>query len=228
MGFLGQHLRLDGIRDAVRQGGLRALGITTTGYHSARLTFVEGQPDAPLWNKSRRLALGLKSDCLTFSHRPPSRLYFPVTLPVGLGVPYFGDGRDTAGDTAEPCHTIGADRLLAIGVRCQESADDLMRSEWNQDADLSASFRIPPLSQIFGTLMNAIFLDHLDADLEHLMHRCVCSRTPKLAALVDDVPDSIEPWPPDPCVLLRRCKSRPPQTCDSRNKHRLNIAPFDI
>lgn len=194
--FLGQHLRLDGIRDAVRQGGLRALGITTTGYHSGRaFTFVEGQPDAPLWNKSRRLALRAEIGLPHILASAAIPVVFPpVTLPVGLGSAYFGDGAMRLVTPLSPAIRLGADRLLAIGVRCQESADSLMRSEWNQDADLSASFRMPPLSQIFGTLMNAIFLDHLDADLEHLMRmNAFVVEHQKLAALVDDVPDSIEP-----------------------------------
>jgi NTE family protein len=63
---------------------------------------------------------------------------------------------------------LGAERLLAIGVRCQESANSLLRSELSFNEDFASDIKRPPLSQIVGTLMNAIFLDHLDADLDHL------------------------------------------------------------
>lgn len=194
--FLGQHLRLDGIRDAVRQGSLRALGITATGYHSGRaFTFVEGQPDVPLWNKSRRLALRAE---ITLPHILASAaipvVFPPVSLPTGRSTAYFGDGAMRLVTPLSPAIRLGAERLLAVGVRCQESADSLMRSEWSLEEDLVSEFQEPPLSQICGTLMNAIFLDHLDADLEHLqrMNAFVVEHQ-KLAALVNDLPESIEP-----------------------------------
>ena len=54
-GFLSQSLQLDGIRRAVRDGGLYALAITATGYHSGRaFTFIEGKPDHEYLFKSQK------------------------------------------------------------------------------------------------------------------------------------------------------------------------------
>lgn len=189
--FLNQHLKLDGIRRAVREGNLYALGITATGYHSGRaFTFIEGKPGHPLWNKSRRIALpaeiGLKH--ILASAAIPI-VFPPVDLPTGNGTAYFGDGAMRLVTPLSPAIRLGAERLLAVGVRCQESADSLLRSEWASDDDFSSDLKRPPLSQICGTLMNAIFLDHLDADLDHLkrMNSFVAEHE-KLAALVDTPP----------------------------------------
>jgi NTE family protein len=168
--FLGKHLTLDGIRSSVRHGELYAFGVTATGYHSGRaFTFVEGKDGHPLWNKSRRVALRTE---MTLSHILASAaipiVFPPVELPINGGPAYFGDGAMRLTTPLSPAIRLGANRLLAIGVRCQESADSLLRSELSDGDDFVTDLKRPPLSQICGTLMNAIFLDHLDADLDHL------------------------------------------------------------
>lgn len=191
--FLNQNLKLDGIRRAVKEGGLYALGITATGYHTGRaFTFVEGKPGHPLWSKSRRVALPAE---ITLPHVLASAaipiVFPPVELPAGATSAFFGDGAMRLVTPLSPAIRLGADRLLAVGVRCQESANSLLRSEWSQDADFAPNLKRPPLSQICGTLMNAIFLDHLDSDLDHLkrMNSFVAEHE-KLASLVDLVAES--------------------------------------
>lgn len=190
-GFLSQSLPLGGIRRAIRSGGLYALGITATGYHSGRaFTFIEGKPGHPLWNKSRRIALRAE---ITIPHILASAaipiVFPPVELPVGKSSAYFGDGAMRLVTPLSPAIRLGADRLLAVGVRCQESAHSLLRSEWSSDEDFASDLKRPPLSQICGTLMNAIFLDHLDADLDHLKRmNAFVTEHERLAALADTLP----------------------------------------
>ncbi|HVL01318.1 MAG TPA: patatin-like phospholipase family protein [Dongiaceae bacterium] len=195
-GFLNQHLSLQGIRRAVREGSLYALGITTTGYHSGRaFTFIEGKPGVPLWNKSRRVALRAE---ITIQHILASAaipiVFPPVELPTGQSTAYFGDGAMRLVTPLSPAIRLGAERLLAVGVRCQETAHSLLRSEWSSDEDFATELKRPPLSQICGTLMNAIFLDHLDADLDHLkrMNSFVAEHE-KLVALVNAPTGDAEP-----------------------------------
>lgn len=168
--FLRNHLPLDGIAGAIADGHLYALGVTATGYHSGRsFTFVQGREGHPLWNKSRRVALATP---LTLDHILASAaipiVFPPVPLTTVGATAWFGDGAMRLTTPLSPAIRLGAERLLAIGVRCQESADSLLRSELSVSEDYVADLQRPPLSQICGTLMNAIFLDHLDADLDHL------------------------------------------------------------
>lgn len=169
-GFLGNYLKLDGICKAVKEGDLYAFGVTATGYHSGRaFTFVEGKEGHPLWSKSRRVALRTE---MTLPHILASAaipiVFPPVELPLNGCTAFFGDGAMRLTTPLSPAIRLGASRLLAIGVRCQESADSLLRSELSMSEDFATELKRPPLSQICGTLMNAIFLDHLDADLDHL------------------------------------------------------------
>jgi NTE family protein len=62
--------------------------------------------------------------------------------------------------------------VLAVGVRSQRAAENLTREELATAEESGAADTIlppPPLAQICGVFLNAIFLDHLDADLDHLL-----------------------------------------------------------
>jgi NTE family protein len=169
--FLGAHMDFSGIADAVKRGQLYALAITATGYHSGKsFTFVQGAPGHPLWNKSRRVALTAQ---ITLEHVCASAaiplVFPPVALTVNGGTAYFGDGALRLVTPLSPAIRLGATRLLAIGVRCANVADDLLREELAASPVTAPEhMQRPPLSQILGVFMNAIFLDHLDADLDHL------------------------------------------------------------
>ena len=168
--FIENHFDGEGIDRAIQTGHLYAFGVTATGYHSGKaFTFIQGQLGHALWNKSRRVALRTH---LTAQHILASAaipiVFPPVPLKTGDSVAYFGDGAMRLTAPLSPAIRLGAERLFAIGVRCQESADSLLRSELSTHDDYVAQLQRPPLSQICGTLMNAIFLDHLDTDIEHL------------------------------------------------------------
>jgi NTE family protein len=171
--FLARHLPTAGIGQSIGRGDLYAVGITATGYHSGKaFTFVQGRPGHPLWNKSRRVALPtvLNIDHILASSSIPI-IFPPIALSAGGAKAYFGDGALRLVTPLSPAIRLGAERLFAIGVRCQESAHDLQRSELQMALPTESDtpqLRRPPLSQICGVFMNAIFLDHLDADLDHL------------------------------------------------------------
>lgn len=168
--FLKRHLPLEGITETIARGDLHALAITATGYHSGKaFTFIQGQAGHSLWNKSRRVALSttLNLDHILASSSIPL-VFPPVALAMSGSTAYFGDGALRLTTPLSPAIRLGAERLFAIGVRCQESADSLLRSELSSDEELVSRLKRPPLSQICGVFLNAIFLDHLDADLDHL------------------------------------------------------------
>jgi NTE family protein len=167
--FLTRSLPVNGIRDAIAQGHLYALAITATGYHSGRaFTFIEGREGHPTWQKSRRVAL---QATITPQHVCASAaipiVFQPVPLVAAGVTAYFGDGAMRLTTPLSPAIRLGADKLFAIGIRSQAAAGDLLRAEMAPSA-AGETLRRPPLSQICGVFLNAIFLDHLDADLEHL------------------------------------------------------------
>jgi len=171
--FMAAHLPMAGISEAIRAGHLYALAVSATSYHSGKsFTFIQGRKGHPLWIKSRRVALPVE---MTIEHICASAaipiVFPPVQVGSELGECWFGDGGMRLVTPFSPAIRLGADRIFAVGIRCQSSADALSRAELRTDEESHgglASITRPPLAQICGVFLNAIFLDHLDTDLDHL------------------------------------------------------------
>jgi len=169
-GFLSGALPLEGIGDAIQRGDVYALAITATSYHSGRsYTFIQGRAGHPMWQKSRRVSLrveiGLDHVCASAA----IPIVFPPVQLVCEGCPlWFGDGGLRLVNPISPAIRLGATRVLAVGVRSQTAAASLSRAEQLTGPESEQAIARPPLAQICGVFLNAIFLDHLDADIDHL------------------------------------------------------------
>lgn len=169
--FLSRHLNLAGIAEAIDDGHLFAVAIAATSYHSGRsFIFVQGRPGHPVWIKSRRVvrAVELSLDHVLASAAIP--LVFPPVPIRSAGTElYFGDGGLRQVTPLSPAIRLGAERVFAIGVRSQTAAQRLSSAELAPaPVDHVRRLPPPPLAQICGVFLNAIFLDHLDTDLDHL------------------------------------------------------------
>lgn len=172
-GFLTDRLPLDGIAESIRQGHLYAVAVSATSYHSGRsFTFVQGRAGHPVWSKSRRVVLPVE---ITLDHVLASAaipvVFPPVRVRSAAGDLYFGDGALRLVTPFSPAIRLGATRVLAVGVRSQRAAATLTREELATAEETGATGPVlppPPLAQICGVFLNAIFLDHLDTDLDHL------------------------------------------------------------
>ncbi|HVH17734.1 MAG TPA: patatin-like phospholipase family protein [Myxococcota bacterium] len=159
-----------GIADGIARGDVYAVAVTATSYHSGRsFTFVQGRAGHPIWQKSRRVVLPVR---ITHRHILASGaipiVFPPVQIASSQGELWFGDGGLRLVTPLSPAIRLGATHLLAIGVRSSRAADNLAREEASGDGPSSLRLFSPPLAQVCGVFMNAIFLDHLDADLDHL------------------------------------------------------------
>ncbi|MES1924248.1 patatin-like phospholipase family protein [Salinisphaera sp. T31B1] len=172
--LLERELPMAGVARAIAAGRLHALAITAAGYHSGKsYTFIQGVRGHALWRKSRRIALAATLEAAHVCASSAIPLVFaPVALSTGSTVAWFGDGAMRLTNPLSPAIRLGADRLLAIGIRCHRTADDLTDRELATaapDLDSLGLPRRPPLAQICGVFLNALFLDHLDADIDHLL-----------------------------------------------------------
>jgi len=171
--FLARQLPFDGIADAIRDGHLYAVAVLATSYHSGRsFTFVQGRPGHPVWVKSRRVVLPVH---LTVDHVCASAaipiVFPPVALSSSVGDVYFGDGALRLVTPFSPAIRLGATHVFGIGIRSQRAADSLWQEELgvgSATGEHGQGILSPPMAQICGVFLNAIFLDHLDSDLDHL------------------------------------------------------------
>jgi NTE family protein len=172
-----------GIAAAIRRGELYAVAISATSYHSGRsYTFVQGRSGHPVWQKSRRVVLPI---AITHQHILASSaipiVFPPVQIASAGGELWFGDGGLRLVAPMSPAIRLGSTHLLAVGVRSPQAADSLAMDEAGSSPFGSArNLLSPPLAQVCGVFMNAIFLDHLDADLDHLrrMNELVAAQGP--------------------------------------------------
>jgi NTE family protein len=158
--FLAKHLDCAQIEANIKRGYLYALAISATNYNSGKsYLFIQGKKGHPMWNRSRRVTLATK---ITVDHVCASAaiplVFRPVKLETAMGTAFFGDGCIRLQQPLSPVVRLGAQRIVAIGVRGE-------RLEHQEEA---ADHRDPSLAQIMGVLFNVMFLDHLAADIEHL------------------------------------------------------------
>ena len=172
--FLSASLHLEGIKQAIASGELFAAAVSATSYHSGRsFTFVQGRSGHPIWTRARRVTVctELAPEHVCASAAIPI-LFPPVRVRTSSASEcYFGDGALRLVSPLSPAIRLGATRILSIGVRCASAAAALQQAEvatgepHPESGDEPAS---PPIAQICGVFLNALFLDHLDSDLDHL------------------------------------------------------------
>lgn len=189
--FLGERLSLTRAREHIASGRLRGLAVTATNYVSGTaISFFDGAPEIQPWTRSTRL--GVRTD-LRLDHVLGSAAIPVFFAPVAIdGVP-FGDGCVRMTAPTSPAIHLGADKLIAIGIRYRRTDEQTVHL--NQSVQAA---RVS-LADIAGVLLNAVFLDSLEADLE-LLERI--NQTLSFVS-ADDHPRMPEQLRPIPALALR-------------------------
>ena len=144
--------RLSGITANIRLGRLNACALVTTNYATGQsVTWVEGD-QIEGWERPNRISI---QGPLTIDHIMASSALPGLFPAIKLGDMWYGDGGIRLAEPLSPAIHLRADRILAISTRYGRS---------RREADDPAVIGYPPSAQIFGTLLNAVFLDHLDQD----------------------------------------------------------------
>ncbi|SMC25062.1 NTE family protein [Andreprevotia lacus DSM 23236] len=154
--LLGEMIDLAGIGQSVEQGSLVALSITASGYTSGEsVSFFQGDPALDGWRRAKRIGVPveIEMDHLMASSAIP--LVFPA---VHIRREYFGDGSVRQIAPISPAIHLGARKLLVVGVAPQDE----------HGANRQRTDAYPSLAQVAGHLMNSVFLDSLETDLERL------------------------------------------------------------
>ena len=135
------------------------VALSTTNYYSgSSVVFFDAEKSIPEWSKPDRFSIRTE---IKFEHAMASAaipLFFP---PIKIAKSYYGDGCIRQVTPLSPAIHLGAKKLIAIGIRNQRSQEAMK--------EFTLKTNLPPqFSQIGGVMMNAIFLDSLDADVERL------------------------------------------------------------
>jgi len=154
--LLGHRLPFRGIQKSIKSGALHALGITAWGYTSGQsVTFYQGAENITPWDRKRRVGISTNIGVEHLAASSAIPFLFPA---MKINREYFGDGSMRQLAPISPALHLGAERILVIGVHDTKNAQP----------DRVKIVGYPPMAQIAGHVMNSIFLDSLDVDLERL------------------------------------------------------------
>ena len=172
--LLTQYVDFDRVDEAIKDGDLTAYSITACSYTSGESKiFYDGADNIESWDRNRREGIRSK---LTIDHLMASSA-IPVIFPsVKIGDEHFGDGSMRQSSPISPAIHLGAERVLIVGLRISEG-DEKPRAPLNR----------PSLSQIFGYVLDTLFLNSLQSDIERM------DRTNKvLEDHPDDAPEQLK------------------------------------
>ncbi len=144
------------IAPAINAGHLYALSVTCSGYNSGEsVSFFEGHPELETWHRYRRAGARTR---LQLQHLMASSA-IPVVFPaVKINREYFGDGAVRFLAPISPALHLGARKVMIVGV-------DPVR---NDIAGRVVAKNYPTLAEIAGHVLDSVFIDSLDSDMERL------------------------------------------------------------
>lgn len=155
--LLSAEIDFDAIERGIKAGHLKALGVTAASYSTNRAkTFFQDDGQSEEWARKRRDGLRTK---LGVRHLMGSTALPFIFDTRRIDNEYYGDGSLRLTAPLSPAIHLGAGRILVIGVR-DESRDpvpeDIEHAEY------------PSLGDLAGHVMDALFSDNLDTDIERL------------------------------------------------------------
>lgn len=182
------------VREHIASGLIRGVAVTTTNYATGTtVTFFDGVPSIEPWARRSRVAIRerIGIDHVMASAAIP--IFFP---PVRLGNTIHGDGGVRMTAPISPAIHLGAEKVLSIGIRYLRPVSELTRM------NLENPLEVVTLAEIAGVMLNAVFLESLDNDVERLER---VNRT--LSAIPEDVRKSLrDPLRRIPSLALRPSK----------------------
>jgi NTE family protein len=154
--LLRKNLDFDGIPRGMYKQHLQAVGICATSYSEAdSVTFYACASPIEPWTRAARKGARVQ---LTLEHLMASLSIPFLFRPIFLHQQYFGDGAMRQTSPLSPAIHLGANRLVVIGVGDPAAAGLGMPSLRTE----------PTFGQMFGFMLDSLFMDQLQSDLERL------------------------------------------------------------
>lgn len=143
--------------DVLAEGAhLKALAITASSYATGRaVTFFDGTEEIAPWRRARRVGRRVRFGPAHILASAALPLVFPA---VEIGGAHFGDGALRENAPLSAAIHLGADSILTIGARDGEPDQHIVGTQTPY----------PSVGEIAGHLMDIVFNDHADADIERL------------------------------------------------------------
>jgi NTE family protein len=158
--LINSNIHFDQITNHIRDGLVQGIAVTATNYFSGTsVTFYDGVREIQDWLRSTRISVrtSLRPEHIMASSAIP--IFFPAILVDGS---FYGDGCVRMNTPLSPAIHMGAKKIIAIGVRHERSIKKVT------DLNSSTSSHYPHLAEVGSVLLNAMFLDALEYDVEKM------------------------------------------------------------
>lgn len=159
--LLQQEMCLEKLPQYFKSGILKGVSFSATNYLTGTaISFYDGDENINPWVRSTRI--GVRAP-LTVEHVMASSaipVFFP---PVNIDGVLYGDGCIRLTSPLSPAIHLGADKIIAVGIRYVRSEEQIL--EINQTLKRSEL----SIAEIGGVLLNAVFLDSLENDAERIL-----------------------------------------------------------
>ncbi|AUH71564.1 patatin-like phospholipase family protein [Legionella sainthelensi] len=182
------------ITQNIANGTLNTLEIISNCYETRQtISFYEhNNPEFIDWNYPRHSSkrANIKAEHILASSALP--LFFPTVLLDGF---HYGDGSIGLASPLRGAIRFEVDKILILGTRAIPTFVEQENLRNNDDI---------PFSHIFGNMLNALFLDNLDRDIE------MVNRMNEIAMLLSIWKKRRSPWRPITTLHMRPSKDLAP------------------
>lgn len=154
--FIKTNINFDALNAHIEMNRLHGIVVTAANYRTGHSTaFYNGNEQIQDWKKFNRVSIRtkIKPEYVMASAAIP--IFFP---PVLVGDSFYGDGMIRLNAPLSPSIHMGAEKLLIIGIRGP-------RPSFQSNTQLANTISV---SEIAGTILNGLFFDSLDADLDRM------------------------------------------------------------
>lgn len=147
------------IQKNIETRALHGVAVSATNYATGTSNAFYNSLHVKNWARSSRI--GIKTE-INLDHVLASSAIPFIFKPVRIDKSFYGDGGVRSNAPFSPAIHLGADRLIAVGVRYYR--DEIETMEMNNEVEMKSIV----LSDIVGVMFNSLFLDAIEFDYERL------------------------------------------------------------
>ncbi|AHK16249.1 MULTISPECIES: patatin-like phospholipase family protein [Thalassolituus] len=168
--LLNEAIKFDQIQGAIDNGALHAIAVNCSGMESGEsVSFFQGHYSITNWQRQRRVG---KRTRISLDHLMASSA-IPMVFPaVKLQNEYFADGAVRQLAPLSPAIHLGAEKIMVIGVSGIAHKSKIVKP--------NSSYPSP--AKVMGHMLNAAFLDSMEADVE---------RMSRINRTLDKIPEAV-------------------------------------
>lgn len=156
--FLKKTIPFSKIPQNIHQGVLDAVSIATTNVGNGKLELFIDKKEGVEYTGAYRIKMGP----IEWPHAMASAAVPVIFPPVRIGPCFYVDGSIRQNTPMSPAVQLGADKILIVGVKYRGAL------ETSGSFSLTEPNAYPSFTHLSGKLLDALFLDHIDYDLEQM------------------------------------------------------------